>query len=105
MPWTIEYKNDCAVIVVTCSGVWTPELDMAMLAELKKSADTYRCNSLLVDHRGSKMKFKFMTTFNRPNVYKGLRFTKDTKGALVWKKIRNDHLFFENACVNRGFNI
>jgi hypothetical protein len=105
MSWTIEHKSDLGIIVVTCSGHWTPEVDMDMLSELKSCADMYRCSSLLVDHRESNMDFEFMPTFKRPGVYDTLHFSKETRGALVWKKIVKDHLFFENVCVNRGYNI
>ncbi len=78
---------------------------MAMLADLVWGAGHYRCNSLLVDHRKSRMNFTFMTTFKRPDVYAGLGFSRDTKAALVWNKLVKDFLFFENVCVNRGFNV
>jgi hypothetical protein len=105
MSWTIEYNSDLKIVLVKSGGIWTPEQDMDMLEALRKSSDEHKCLSLLIDHRGCTMDFGFMSIYNRPEVYEKLQFPKDVKAALIFNKIVDDNLFFENVCVNRGFNV
>jgi hypothetical protein len=105
MPWSIEYNADLKIISVTCSGEWTPEQDSRMLAELKHTSESRGCLSFLIDFRMVRFKFEFMSIYNRAEIYEGMQFSKDTRAALVVTKLMDNHSFYENVCVNRGFKV
>jgi hypothetical protein len=104
MPWSIHYTPELHIITVETTGIYTPAGDLKMLTELKEHFDLHGCTRVLIDHRKAEVKFKFVEIFDRPNVYDFFHLGRDKKAALVFRELQREQIFFENICVNRGFN-
>lgn len=105
MAWSISFNPELKVIEVKSSGTWDAEQDARMLQELKSKSDQHTCQLYLIDHSEAKLNFRLIAIYDRPTIYEQLNITKKARAALIMDKIGEDHLFFENVCVNRGFNV
>lgn len=108
MAWTVQFDESLKIIRSTYSGNVTPrELQDAFIAALELAKTTgcssFFANCLEIEYGHSSVDLYFLISQYAPN---GLNHTM--KEAVLLP--RNQHaakdiLFYETACLNRGFNV
>ena len=104
---TIDRRGD--VLCATATGTRSIETVLAITEEVRAACLEHGVKKVLTDVRGLQGQLSASDTFQLPDQhFRKMRSGTPaiTRGAVVDTELSRDrHGFFENVCVNRGFNV
>lgn len=103
----MEFKhlNSSNIVLCNVSGLYEFTSNTQLLEKLVQELSKHQSKKCLIDYRSADVILNVTVSFNRPNKFKELGIDNNTKGAVVFKKLTKESLFYENVCQNRGWNM
>jgi len=103
---TIHYKyiTKEEVLRVRITGTMQQVPSLEFPIQIKGEMEKYGCRKCLIDFRKGEMIFNTTTTYYRPDQFRELDVSFNNRVAFVVNTITTDLRFFENVCVNNGYN-
>jgi len=92
------------ILLVNLSGLYTPSDSTKLIACMKQNVFWKNCKSIMIDCKKAQIVFKTTELYYRPSLYEMMGLARDCKTAILVSSIKEDSMFYENVCNNRGFN-
>lgn len=99
------YLEEHDTVLVRTSGRYQLERETATLENalsLLQENNSLRC---LFDHRATEVVAPTIGSYNRPELYASLGFTRKVRMAHLFTALTDDLKFYETVCVNRGWDV
>ena len=105
MSTDIEYLDDKDLVLTRTSGFYDLEAEAETLRDIITKLNELNCNRCIMDLRASDVISKTMDCYCRPEMFEKFGLKRSVKMALVLRELSERSHFYENVCVNRGWDI
>ncbi len=100
----IKYLEDKDVLLVKTSGVYEVKNETDTVTKIASELSKYDCNKCIIDHRNTTVSGRIIDSYERSEKYSTFGVKRFWKCAIVFKRLNEDVVFFENVCRNRGWD-
>lgn len=100
-----EYLEDKDIVLVRTSGSYELAAEIETVKKAISKLKEHNCNKCIFDHRAANVIAGTLSSYDRPKVYKLFRLDHSVHTALVVRELNDDMKFYENVCLNRGWNV
>ncbi len=100
----IKYLEDKDILQVKTSGVYEVKKETDTVTKIALELSKYDCNKCIIDHRNTTVSGRILDSYERSEKYSSFGVKRSLKCALVFMRLNEDIIFFENVCRNRGWD-
>ena len=103
----IEFKflESKGIVVCKVIGGYDFSKKADFILELASEMKKHKSKKCVVDFSNADVIMNTIIFYERPQLFKEIGFDNMAKGAIVFKTLTKECLFYEDVCQNRGWNM